>query len=95
MFTKKEVREIVDAHGGPAAIIAGLRAFGKRVERMQRAREELIEKYPNRWVSILDDGQICVGDSLEQVMAEVESKGQRPAETVIEYLDPDPPMMIV
>ncbi len=89
------VKELVGGMGGPEAIIAGLREYGLIVERMWAERTALTEAHPNRWVAMGKDGVLAIGDSIDEVLEEAESQGARGGDTVIEFLDTDPPVLIL
>ena len=92
---EKYVREIVEGLGGPEAIIAGLREYRLIVKRMWAEKAALTEAHPNRWVAMGKDGVLAVGDSMDEVLEEVESRGIRGGDIVIEFLDTDPPLLIL
>ncbi len=89
------VRELVESMGGPGAIIASIREYGLIVERMWAERAALTKAHPNRWVAMGRDGVLAVGDSMDEVLEEVESQGIRGGDIVIEFLDTDPPLLIL
>ena len=62
---------------------------------MWEARPELMEKYPDKWVAITMDGVVAIGDSKNDVLDEVESQGVRRRDVVVEYLETDPPVLIL
>ena len=92
---EKYVREIVEGLGGPEAINASLREYRLIVERMWAERAALMKAHPNRWVAMGRDGVLAVGDSMDEVLEEVESQGIRGGDIVIEFLDTDPPLLIL
>ena len=47
--------------GGPQALRDDPNDFRKAVERLYDARESLIEKHPNKWVSMGKDGVVSIG----------------------------------
>ena len=89
------VKELVEGMGGPEAIIAGLREYGLIVERMWAERAALTEAHPNRWVAMGKDGVLAIGDSIDEVLEGAESQGARGGDIVIEFLDTDPPVLIL
>ena len=92
---EKYVREIVEGLGGPGAIIAGLREYRMIVERMWAERAALTEAHPNRWVAMGKDGVVSIGDSIDAVIEDAAAKGLRGSDLVIEFLDTDPPLLIL
>ena len=69
--------------------------FRKAVERLWDERDSLIERHPNRWVSMGKDGIVSIGDSIEEVVSDTEAKGVSTADVVIELLDPEPEALIL
>ena len=41
------------------------------------------------------EGVLAIGDSMDEVLREVEGRGLHGADIVIEFLDPDPPLLIL
>lgn len=89
------VRELVEEMGGPEAIIEGLREYGLIVERMWAERAALTEAHPNQWVAMGKDGVVSIGDSIDSVIEDAAGKGLRGSDLVIEFLDTDPPLLIL
>lgn len=92
---EKYVKELVEGMGGPEAIIAGLREYGLIVERMWAERAALTEAHPNQWVAMGKDGVVSIGDSIDAVIEDAAGKGLRGSDLVIEFLDTDPPLLIL
>ena len=55
---------------------------------------ELMEKYPDRWVVMGDDGLVCVADSHEEALEEVDRRGIRRGHVRIKFMDTNPPILI-
>lgn len=89
------VKELVEGMGGPEAIIAGLREYGLIVERMWAERDALMEAHPNQWVAMGKDGVVSIGDSIDAVIEDAAARGLRGSDLVIEFLDTDPPLLIL
>ena len=89
------VREIVEGLGGAKAIVDGLREYGLIVERMWAERAALTEAHPNQWVAMGKDGVVAIGDSIDAVIEDAAAKGLRGSDLVIEFLDTDPPLLIL
>ena len=58
-------------------------------------RDSLIERHPNRWVSMGKDGVVSIGDSIEEVVSDTEAKGVSTADVIVELLDPEPEALIL
>jgi hypothetical protein len=89
------VREIVEGLGGAKAIVEGIREHGRIVKRMWAERAALTEAHPNQWVAMGKDGVVSIGDSIDAVIEDAAAKGLRGSDLVIEFLDTDPPLLIL
>ncbi len=89
------IKTLVENLGGAQALVNGIREYRQIVARMWSERAALMEKYPDRWIAMGKDGVLAVGDSMDDVLEEVESQGYRGSEVVIEFLDTDPPLLIL
>ena len=92
---EKYVREIVEGLGGPGALIASMQEYHEIVVRMRNERATLMEAHPNQWVAMGKDGVVAIGDSIDAVIEDAESQGLRGSDRVIEFLDTDPPILIL
>ena len=86
---------MIEEMGGARALVEGLREYHEIVVRMRRERVALMEEHPNRWVAMGKNGVLAVGDSMDAVLDEVEGRGIRSGDIVIEFLDTDPPLLIL
>jgi len=57
--------------------------------------QELIEQHPNRWVAFHDGKLVCTGLNLETVLAETDKRRIPRSTLVLEYLDPQPRVMVL
>ena len=62
-------KEMLAQLGGVEALRDDPNDFRKAVSRLWDERDSLIEKHPEKWVSIGKDGVVSVGDSIEEVVA--------------------------
>ena len=93
--TADEFEEMLAELGGVEALRDDPNDFRKAVNRLWIERDALIEKHPNRWVSMGKDGVVSIGDSIEEVVSATDTKGISTADVVVEYLDPDPETLIL
>ena len=89
------IRKVIEEMGGPRAINEGLREFRRRIDRLWQERPVLLEKYPDKWVAMGNDGLVAVGDSIDDVLREAENQGIRRGDVVVDYLERDPPVLIL
>ena len=81
--------------GGVPAIIARMQEHEKVVYRMLDERPELLLRYPNRWVGMAPGDAFAVGDTLDELIANLKRIGAPMHSAVVEYMDPDPPDLIL
>ena len=86
---------MIEARGGVPAMIERMDEFHESVNRMMTQRAELMREHPDKWVAMGKDGVLSIGESLEQVLEEVEGRRKRGAQVLIEFLDTDPPELIL
>ena len=89
------VNDTIKGLGGVKALRERKDEFHIVAVRLDQELAALIEKYPDKWVAIGKDGVLAVGNSMEEVFAEVESTGLSGSDYEVEYLDSDPPDLIL
>lgn len=89
------VMSVIQELGGVQKLAKGMREYHEIVVRMRSEQPGLIKKYPDRWVAMGRDGVLAVGDSMGEVLEEVERQGVDSGETVVEFLDTSPPLLIL
>ncbi len=89
------VKTVIEELGGAQELAAGMREYHEIVVRMRTEQAELIKEHPDKWVAMGGDGVLAVGDSMKEVLEEVERQGVDSGETVVEFLDTSPPLLIL
>ena len=89
------VMAVIEGLGGAQAIVDGIREFAKISSRLRSEWASLMKKYPDKWIAMGKEGVLAVGDSMNSVLEDVESQGVRGADVIVEFLDTDPPIMIL
>ena len=89
------VMAVIEEMGGAQAIVDGIREFAKISSRLRSEWASLMEEYPDKWIAMGKEGVLAVGDSMNSVLEEVESQGVREADVIVEFLDTDPPILIL
>ena len=92
---KDYVKEVIEGLGGAKALMDEMNEYHEIVARMRRERSNLVEKHPDKWVAMGREGVLAVGDSMDEVLWEVEARGLNGADVVIEFLDTDPLLLIL
>lgn len=90
-----DFEEMLAQLGGARALRDDPNNFRKAVERLWDERDSLIERHPNRWVSMGKDGVVSIGESIEEVVSDTEAKGVSTADVIVELLDPEPEALIL
>ena len=93
--SEDELEELLAHLGGAEALRDDPNDFRKAVHRLWIERDLLIEKHPDRWVSMGKDGVVSIGDSIEEVVTATEAKGVNTDDVIVEYLDPKPETLIL
>lgn len=86
---------VIEEMGGVGALLDDLTEFQDLAARMKKEYPCLIAKYPDRWVAVGGDGVRAVADSRDGVLNAIKSRGLCSDDVVIEFLDTNPPVLIV
>ena len=92
---KDYVKEIIEGLGGVRALMDEMDEYHEIVARMRKERPSLVERHPDKWVAMGQQGVLAIGDSMDEVLREVESQGLHGSDVVIDFLDTDPPLLIL
>ena len=92
---KDYVKEVIDGLGGTKALMDEMDEYHEIVARMRKEHSSLVERHPDKWVVMGQEGVLAVGDSMDEVLREVEGRGLHGADVVIEFLDIDPSPLIL
>ena len=102
MITSQSARPSADDFEEMLAQLAGAQAlrddpndFRKAVDRLWEERDSLIERHPNKWVSMSKDGVVSIGESIEEVVSATEAKGVSTADVIVEFLELEPEALIL
>ena len=89
------MKEIVNKLGRAKTLMDEMDEYHEIVARMRKERPSLVERHPDKWVAMGQKGVLAIGDSMDEVLREVESRGLHGADVVIDFLDTDSPLMIL
>ena len=92
---KDYVKEVIEGLGGAKALMDEMDEYHEIVARMRKEHSNLMERHPDKWVAMGREGVLAVGDSMDEVLREVEGRGLHGADVGIEFLDTDPPLLIL
>ena len=90
-----DVKQMISDLGGAKALMHEMDEYQGIILRMRKERPRLASIHPDKWVAMGREGLLAVGDSADQVLAQVEAKGVRGGDVVIEFMDTDPPVLIL
>ncbi len=88
------IESIVTDHGSVEAFIESMRKYRELRRRLIEETPSLMEQYPDRWVGMGPSDVLVVGDSLEEVVAQLDEAGVR-SDSVVEFLNTTPMRMIL
>ena len=89
------MREMIDRLGGNEGMIDASAQYREVAARMFKERADLMDQHPDRWVAMGKGGVQAVGESLDNVLNQVDAKGVSRDDVFIEFLDTDPPALIL
>lgn len=89
------VREMVERLGGNEGMIDASARYREVAARMFRERADLVKQHPDKWVAMGRGGVEAIGGALEDVLDQVDAKGVSRDDVFIEFLDTDPPVLIL
>ena len=92
---KDYVKEVIEGLGGAKVLMDEMDEYHQIVTRMRKECPSLVERHPDKWVAMGQEGVVAVGDSMNEVFREVEARGLNGADVVIEFLDTTPPLLIL
>ena len=94
-LSAEEKAELIERLGGAEALKQSFADFREVTDRFQRDEKVLIEQYPNKWVIVGKDGLIVAVDTLEEAGAFAKKNELETSKFMFQYLDPDPPALIL
>lgn len=89
------VKRIINELGGAKALMEEMDEYQEIVLRMRKERPHLAADYPDKWVAMGREGLLAAGDSMDQVLGQLEAQGVDGVDVVIEFMDTDPPLLIL
>ena len=90
-FLRKAVEEL----GGPTVWDDGMAEFYKASTRLWDEYDALVEKYPDKWVAMGQDGLLAVCDSAKEAYSAAELVRSHGSQCVIEFLNSDPEPLVL
>lgn len=94
-LSKEEEAELIERMGGAEALKKSFADFREVTNRFEQDRKVLIEQHPNKWAIVGKDGLIAALDTRSEAGEYARSKALETSHFIIQYLDPDPPALIL
>ena len=91
----QERERLLESLGGEENVLEGIRWYGERCELFDRRREELTEKYPDRYVALAADDTVVASETLDEVFEELDRRGLEREPCVVEFLSAEPDNLIL
>jgi hypothetical protein len=86
---------LADLIGDPSEIVESLRRFEKSTMYVESNYKRLLRRYPDTWIAVLDGEVRATARSVPALLRTIDAQGIPRAETYIDYLDTNPPILIV
>ena len=64
-------------------------------QRLHAETADLAAEFPHQWAGMNSDMQLTLADSLEELLAVLRPDGDKQRNVAVEYLDPDPPELVL
>ena len=74
----------------PERELAELRDYAARSERLREMRPDLLEKYPDQYVALTENGVLVVAASREERVEKIKALGEQPGLAAREFLNTKP-----
>lgn len=71
----------------PEAISKSLKSFDRAARILSSKQPRLIDEYPEQWVAVTDSRVLAHGDSLEDVLRQVDAAGVSRADVIVRYIE--------
>lgn len=88
-MTKKAavLAALTDMNERPGDAARSLRAFHRSARVLSRNQPRLIDEYPDQWVAVSDGSVIAYGESLDQVLRQVDKSGLRRSDVIVRFIE--------
>ena len=90
-----DVQTILEQIGDPADIARELKEFSRSTRSLDKQLPDLVDRYPDQWVAVLDGKVRAHGRTFEEVMQKIDQEGLPRKRTLVRFLERDPRAMIL
>lgn len=84
--TERDIPEWLEKMGGESALIEGFIRFEKLHKLIDDQYHDLVEKYPDKWVAMLDSGEPIVAESSKEIYAKLDELGIDKADVATKFI---------
>ena len=84
---KAVVSVLTEMNEDPGNTARSLRAFQRSARVLSNDHPRLINEYPDQWVAVTDSTVIAHGDTLEQVLAQIDAKDIPRADVIVRFIE--------
>ena len=88
-------QSILEQLGDPADVARELKAFCQSARSLDRQLPDLVDRYPNQWVAVLDGKVRAHGRTLQDVIKKIDQKGLPREQTIVRFIDKGERVMIL
>ena len=71
----------------PSRMAQSLRAFQRSARVLSDSHPRLIDEYPDQWVALADSTVMAYGDTLEQVLTQIDAQNISRADVIVRFIE--------
>lgn len=95
MAPRAEIEKAVADAGGIERIARDLADYTRRSRLLNNRLLELLKTHPNEWVAIPEGDDLFFADSHGDLMRKLKEAGKPINTAAIEFLNPNPPILVI
>lgn len=71
----------------PRRMAQSLRAFQRSARLLSNNHPRLIDEYPDQWIAVADSAVMAHGDTLEQVLTQIDAQNISRADVIVRFIE--------
>ena len=71
----------------PSDIAQSLNAFQRSAHVLSDTHPRLIDEYPNQWVAVTGNAVMAHGDTLEDVLSQIDAEGVSRSDVIVRFIE--------
>ena len=91
----KDEQFIREQFGDPTEVIRELREFSRSARGLDKQLPDLLDRYPEQWVAVLDGEVRAHGYTFDEVMQKIDQEGLPRRRTLVRFIEKDHRTMIL